>query len=213
LQRQIEALSAQAAADPGPGKVVPNNPDYIAVQGQLEAATREIAALRADAARERQRLHELESGVASAPRVESEYAVLMRERGALQAQFDDLQKRLREADISQNLETEQRGDRFTQIRTPTVADLPHYPNRIGIFLLGIILGAGLAVGLAALRESSDPTVRSSRDLAEITTVPAIASIPVMLGEGDRQKQRIWRVTYAGVLTFATVVVVMTALAR
>ena len=122
LQRQIEALSAQAALEPGAGKVVANNPDYIAVQGQLEAATREISALRADAARERQRLHELEAGVASAPRVESEYAVLMRERGALQAQFDDLQKRLREADISQNLESEQRGDRFSQIRTPTVAD-------------------------------------------------------------------------------------------
>ena len=213
LQRLIEAAAAKAAADPGGAKIVPNNPDYIAVQGQLESVEREISALKSSAARERQRLYELESATANAPRVEREYAELMRVRTALQAQFDDLQKRLREADISQNLETEQRGDRFTQIRAPDVASLPYSPNRVGIILVGIVLGAGLAVGLAALAESSDPSVRSSRDLAAITSVAAIASVPMMLGADDRRRQRVWRTSYAGILFVAATIVVITALAN
>ena len=211
LQRQIEALSVTAAQDPGGTRVVPNNPDYISVESQLESARREIAALRSNAAQERQRLYALESGAAAAPNVERDFSVLLRDRTALQAQFDDLQKRLREATISQNLETEQRGDRFTQIRTPSVADLPHSPNRIGIILLGLVLGVGLAIGLAALAESSDPSVRSTRDLREITNIAAIASVPTMLGDEDRRRQRVWRASYAGALALATGIVVITAL--
>ena len=114
-----------------------------------------------------------------------------------------MENRLREADIARSLETEQKGDRFTQIRTPSAARRPYSPNRIGIVLLGIVLGGGLAVGLAALAESSDPSVRSARDLREITTVPAIASIPVMLTGDDLRKRRVWWTSYAVTLLAAT----------
>ena len=70
-------------------------------------------------------------------------------------------------------------------------------------LLGIVLGGGLAVGLAALAESSDPSVRSAKDLREITTVPAIASIPVMLTGDDLRKRRVWWTSYAVTLLAAT----------
>lgn len=213
LQRQIEALSTIVAQDPGSGRVVANNPDYIAVESQLDSAKREISALQANAAQERQRLYQLEAGAAAAPNVERDFATLSRDRAALQAQFDDLQKRLREANISQHLESEQRGDRFSQIRRPSVAELPFSPNRIGIILLGFVVGAGLAIGLVALAESSDPTVRSTRDLREITDIAVIATVPTMLGDKDRRKQRVWRVSYAGALMVGTAIVLITALYR
>lgn len=209
LQRQIEALTAKAAAEPNSRGVVPNNPDYLGVLGQLEAANREISALHRSAARERARIYEFESAAAAAPRVEREYAELARDRSALQKQFDDLQDRLREADISRNLETEQRGDRFSQIRAPEIPATPYSPNRLGIILLGIVLGGGLAVGMAALADSSDPFVRSARDLREITRVVTIASVPVMLNETARRKQRVWWVSYACVLVTATAFVAIT----
>lgn len=212
LQRQIEALNAKAATEPRSSGIVPNNPDYVGIQSQLDAAKRDISALQRSAARERSRLYELESGAAAAPRVEGEYAELTRDRGALQQQFNDLQASLREADMSRNLETEQRGDRFTQIRAPGVPDSPYFPNRLGIILLGIVLGCGLAVGLATLAESSDPSVRSTRDLRETTRIPAIASIPAMLNEADRRKRLTWWVSYASVLIIATTIVTITVVA-
>ena len=208
LQRQIEALSATAAADPGAGRVVPNNPEYIGVQSQIFATQREIAALQQSAARARGQIYSYEAGMAAAPAVEREYAELTRNRDVLKAQFGDIQNKLREADIARNLETEQQGDKFSQIRSPGVPATPFSPNRLGIILLGIILGGGLAVGLAALAESSDPSVRSTRDLQAITTIPAIASVPVMLNRQDQRRNSVFWGSYATVLVVAVALVVL-----
>lgn len=212
LQRQIEALSAKAAADGGGGggRVVPNNPEYLAVQSQITATQRELAALQANAARARGQIYQYESGIAAAPAVEREYAELTRARDTLNRQVAEIQTKLREADLARNLETEQYGDKFSQIRAPGVPKMPFSPNRIGIILLGIVLGAGLAVGLAALAESSDQTVRSAKDLQPITKIPAIASIPVMLSAADERRQLIWRGSYATVLLLLSAFVVLTA---
>lgn len=209
LQRQIEALVARQGSDPAPARVVPNNPDYIAVQSQLEATRREIAALQSSAAQERSTIYAYEAGAAAAPAVEKEYLELSRNREVLQKQFDDIQGKLREADIARSLETEQRGDRFSQIRAPGAPDTPYSPNRLGIILLGIVLGVGLAMGLAALAESSDPSVRSARDLREITRIPAIASVPVMFTEAERRRRLVWWTSYASVLVVATAFVAVT----
>jgi polysaccharide chain length determinant protein (PEP-CTERM system associated) len=209
LQRQIEALAAKQASEPTASRVVPNNPDYIGVQSQLDATRREISALQGSAERERAQVYAYEAGAAAAPTVEKEYLELARNREVLQKQFDDVQAKLRQADVARNLETEQRGDRFTQIRAPNTPDTPYSPNRLGIILLGIVLGGGIAMGLAALAESSDPSVRSVRDLREITSIPAIASLPVMFTETERRRRSIQRISYACVLIAATAFVAAT----
>lgn len=209
LQRQIEALSAKAAADPGSARVVPTNPEYIGLQSQISAVQREIAALQQSAGRARSQIYGYEADAAAAPTVEREYAELTRTRDVLKTQFGDVQTKLREADIARNLETEQKGDRFSQIRVPGVPAMPYSPNRIGIILLGIVLGGALAVGLAALAESSDPTVRSTRDLAAITKIPAIASIPVMVNARDAHRRVVFWSSYATVLVVAVAFVAFT----
>jgi uncharacterized protein involved in exopolysaccharide biosynthesis len=208
LQRQIETLSAQAAAS-GPGAAATaNNPEYLSVQSQIGAVQRELAALTANAARARGQIYQYQSGIAAAPAVEREYAEMTRARDTLRAQYQDTQNRLGEASIARNLESEQKGDRFVQIRAPLVPAKPFSPNRLGIILLGFVLGGGLAVGLAALAESTDPTVRSSQDLARITRVPSIAAVPVMLNREDRRKRLAWWGAYAGGLLAATAVVAL-----
>jgi hypothetical protein len=76
-------------------------------------------------------------------------------------------------------------------------------------LLGIVLGGGLAVGLAAVAESSDPAVRGPRDLQAITSISTIASVPVMLNHDARRKQMAWWGSYATVLLAATAFVAFT----
>ncbi len=65
------------------------------------------------------------------------------------------------------------------------------------------------MGLAALAESSDPSVRSVRDLQEITSIPAIASVPVMFTEAERRRSSIRWLSYACVLIAATAFVAVT----
>ena len=124
-------------------------------------------------------------------------------------QFEDIQAKLREADIARNLETSRRASEFSQIRPPVAASTPFSPNRLGIMLLGLVLGGGLAVGLAASAESSDPSVRSVQDLTAITQIPTIASVPVMLNTDDRRRQRVWWGSYAACWSSRTAFVAVT----
>lgn len=211
LQRQIEALAAQIATQPDAAAITPDNPDYLAVQSQLEAVQRELAALRATAGRARYQISDYESRLSVAPAVEREYSELTRVRDVLLSQFKDIQAKLREADVARTLETEQMGSRFTQIRAPSIPKTPFEPNRLGIILLGIVLGGGLAAGLAAFAESSDPSVNSTRSLREITTIPVLAAIPVLVNEADRGRQRVWWTSYLSILVAAIVFVALTVL--
>ncbi|MEX2343359.1 MAG: Wzz/FepE/Etk N-terminal domain-containing protein [Steroidobacteraceae bacterium] len=209
LQRQIEALAAKAGAEGDQPAVVPDNPDYLTVQSQLEGVEREVAALRTTAARARAQIARYETRLSTAPAVERDYAELTRSRDSLMAQYSELQGKLADANVARNLESEQMGARFTQIRTPRVPGQPYSPNRIGLILLGIVLGAALAVGLAALAESTDPSVRSARDLRELTAIPAIAAIPMISNEADRRRRQFLWASYAGVLLIMIVFVGLT----
>ena len=77
---------------------------------------------------------------------------------------------------------------MTLIRSPFAPRNPYSPNRLGIVLLGIVLGGGLAIGFAALMESIDPTIRSVRDLEEITDIKHLAAIPFIPNQFDRRKR-------------------------
>jgi polysaccharide biosynthesis transport protein len=188
LTRSIEAMSARAEAEPAARRVVPDNPEYIQLASQVQAVTIELEALRSGAARARQQLANYERTVAIAPDVEREYLELTREYEIVQARFGEIQASLSEAGLAQTLESEQRGERFTLIRSPNTPSRPVSPNRLGILLLGIVLGGAVAVGLAALRESSDPTIRSARDLAEFTEIKPVGAIPFLTNPQDRQRR-------------------------
>ena len=87
LQRQIEALAAKAGTEGDQPPVVPDNPDYLAVQSQLEGVEREVAALRATAARARAQISRYDSRLSTAPAVERDYAELTRSRDTLMAEY------------------------------------------------------------------------------------------------------------------------------
>ena len=176
LQRQIESLMAQPVV-PGQASTAPNNPEYLAVQSQLAAVDRELSTLRAAASRARGQTYLYQNALGAAPRVEQEYSELQRQRDVLRNQFQDIQNKLREADVARSLESEQKGARFTQIRAPEVPTSPYSPNRVGIVLLGLILGGALGIALAMLAESADPTVRGMRDLREFSERPDTRPCP------------------------------------
>ena len=199
LQRQIEALAAKAGAEGDQPSVVPDNPEYLTVQSQLEGVEREVAALRSSAARARGQISRYESRLSTAPAVERDYAELTRSRDSLVAEYAGLQGKLADANVARSMESESMGAKFTQIRAPRVPNTPYWPNRIGLVLLGFVLGVALAVGFAALAESMDPSVRSARDLRELTAIPAIAAIPVIVNDADQRRRKFLWASYAGVL--------------
>ncbi|MFL7867904.1 MAG: GNVR domain-containing protein, partial [Anaerolineales bacterium] len=99
---------------------------------------------------------------------------------------------LMEARVSQGLETEQKGERFTLIDPARLPEKPYKPNRLAILLIGAVLGIGAGIGFAALREFSDTSVRSIEQLTTATSFPVLATIPVIVTEREISRQRVKR---------------------
>jgi len=213
LKRAIEAIAAKAGTSATGPPPVADNPEYQTVSNQLLAVRRELAALKSNASTSHGQIADYERRLANTPSVELEYAQLVREHEAAQAQYQEIQVKLQSANIAENLETQSRGERFTLIRSAYPPSSPYSPNRLGLILIGFVIGAGLSVGIAALVDSSDPSVRSSRDLTDLTDLAILGAVPVLLNQQDR-KRRMWAwgslsVAYA-VLTAMVVISVVRA---
>lgn len=210
LTRAIQTLAEQAKLG-NPENVRPDNPEYLRVSSELNAVRTNLAALRSNAARAKTQIADYERRLTQTPGVEREYVQLTRQREIAQEQYAEIQSKLREAEISQSLESEAKGERYTLIRKARTPTKPDSPNRLGIVLLGMVLGGGLAVGLAAFRESADPTVRSSHDITDISDLSVIGSIPSMLNMTERRRFRLFWSSVAGIYAVGTVVVAIVVL--
>ena len=70
-----------------------------------------------------------------------------------------------------------------------------YPNRIGLILLGVVLG-GLFAGIAvAVAEASDTNVRDTGDLPVLGDAPVLAAIPLIHNSRDRRRRRLKLVSW------------------
>jgi polysaccharide chain length determinant protein (PEP-CTERM system associated) len=185
LRRAIDELSERVDLDAA-AQVEPDNPEYIDVLNRLDSVDQEIAVLEDRAARARRQIEAYEQSLSITPEVEREYSEIQREYQFALERLARIQGDLDDAALGRDIESQARGDRLTMIRTPRQPDSPYSPNRPGILLLGLVLGGALAVGLAALAESVDPTIRSARDLGGITDIKPLAAIPVMRSEAEKR---------------------------
>ena len=213
LKAALALLSSQQSSS---GGIVANatNPTYVTVAGQLVSARRELAALKAQAAHYQAEIDQFEQMLRKTPGVEREYADITRRRQSLQNAYEQIQVKLQNATMAQNFETEEGGERFTLIRAPYPGHLPVYPNRIGLILLGLVLGLGSAGVAVVIAESSDSNIRDTGDFPVIGDAPVLASIPMISNSADRRRRRLVLTTWAaayGLAIFVVGATVVTAL--
>jgi polysaccharide biosynthesis transport protein len=207
LKAALEQLSAAQAAIGSSGIVQnANNPLYQTTASQLTSARKELATLRGEAARKKALIDGYEQLLRRTPGVEREYSDIQRRRTALQTTYQGISDKLQNAQIAENFETVQGGERFTLIRAPFPTRLPVYPNRIGLILLGFVLG-GLFSGIAVvIAEASDANVRNVKDLPVFGDAAVLASIPHISNTSDRRRRRFVFVSWAAAYTVAIFVV-------
>lgn len=214
VKRLKEALrQATAEQQTNASGIVQNatNPLYMTTASQLQSVRKELAGYKAQVARKTAEAAQYEAFLRKTPGVEREYSDIMRRRTALQNTYQGIQDKLQNAQIAENFESVQGGERFTLLRAPSAAKLPVYPNRIGLILLGVVLG-GLFAGIAvAVAEASDTNVRDTGDLPVLGDAPVLAAIPLINNSRDRRKHRMklvsWTAAYAVAISFVGIVVI------
>jgi succinoglycan biosynthesis transport protein ExoP len=215
LKREIESLENAVQADANAGAQQTqhghaDNPVYIQVKGQLDSLTVD----RESAVKKRDELHakyeDYEKRLAQSPEVERQFRAMARELESAQFKYQEILSKQTEAQVSQNLETERKGEKFTLIEPPQPPEKPISPNRKLILIVGLVLSAALGFAAVVARESLDASIRGPGDIRQLLQVPALASIPVIVTNADRRRRKLinrfsWGGSVAAVLVAAVVV--------
>ncbi len=195
LEREATQLEMAAKVSPSAGVAdgniakKPDNPAYIQLQAQLQAADAEWNSLQQKQTQLADKLAEYERRITHSPQVERKFRELTRDQDNAWAKYKDLKARQMEAQLSQSLETERKGERFTLIEPPELPEKPLKPNRMAILFLGVMFSFAGGVGTVAVSENMDTTVRGGRMLTALMKLPPLGTIPYIETAEDVRKRR------------------------
>ena len=168
---------------------IPDNPAYITLKAQLDSVLSEIAALKEQKIELLKKQEELEDVLLTAPEVEREYRVLARDYSNAVSRYQEIKSKQRSADISMQLESESKGERFTLIDPAALPEEPVSPNRPVILLIGFILSLGSSVGFAFVADAVSGTIRGSRGVESLLGMGPLSIVPYQLTLLDIDKRQ------------------------
>ncbi len=139
----------------------PNNPSYVTLAAQLSGVQSDIESAKRQISDLERRREDYIRRTEAGPRVEETYKALMAERTNTETKYQDLMKRVMEAKVSQGLEKEQMGEKFTLIDPARLPEKPVKPNVPAVLLIGLFFRDRCGRG-KCLFEGSRRSVRQGR---------------------------------------------------
>jgi succinoglycan biosynthesis transport protein ExoP len=215
LTHEVQELAKSVAATPANGTLArerthADNPPYVQVKGQLDAldVEREAAIKKRDSLQAK--LDDYERRLAQEPAVERQYREFARDLDGAQLKYQEIRAKQTEVQVSQNLETEHKGERFTMIEPPLPPEKPISPNRFLILAMGAVLSLAAGLGAAMLRDSLDVSVRGVQDIRALLSVPPLAAVPLIVTRAEHRRHRrvvrySWQGAIVSVIALAAVV--------
>lgn len=181
LKNEIEKIETQKLIDKSEKTT---NPAFSNLNGQLQSIQSEIVSTKNQIELYEKRKSNLTGYINATPVVEQEYRTLLINRDSLKSKYDDLMRKYMEANIAQGLEKEQKGERFTLIDPPRIPEKPFKPNRLAIVLIGFFLASGAGIGVTALTEITDDTIRGTQSIKNMLDSPILGTVPLILNEKE-----------------------------
>jgi succinoglycan biosynthesis transport protein ExoP len=163
LRRQEELMRQQPAG--GQGNLL---------QMEIAAGRERIETLAARRAQLVQSVAELDHRVAQAPQATYEINMIEREYDNIKRQYDSLREMELEAQVAANLQSEDKGERFTIVDPPSLPTEPIGPKPVVLMTVGLAGGVFLVLASGFL----SGTVHGVQTLTHILGVPNFGVVPV-----------------------------------
>ena len=193
---EIEELQKEIAKDTRDGVMETDeidmrnvtNPAYMNLRSELDRIDLRLTSMeneKKDLMKEEEQVY---AKLKTMPDVEKQYKDLLMDRENVKRNLNELQKKLQVAMVAEGMEEGQLGENFTMTQPPFLPDEPYKPNRIAIMLLGLIFGLGASVGMAALKEYTDHSVRMPEEIERLSGYAVLAIIPHIQSPKERRKK-------------------------
>ena len=194
LKRQIAALESEiqnprAAPRESATTVNADNPAYVNLQTQLQAADSELRSLKTRRVKAQDKIAEYEERLLLTPKIEQEYRMIARDLDQTSARYQATKAKQMTAEVGQEMEKERKGEKFTLIDPAVLPEEPISPNRPAIIFLSLVLALGAGVGSAAVAESMSAAVRGAKGVVAILHTAPLAVIPYLPNAADTRAQQ------------------------
>jgi polysaccharide chain length determinant protein (PEP-CTERM system associated) len=204
-KRTVRELEAKAAAEasslPAPDTAAPAAPvarmsaaellrlsKLRNLQTEMTNLDRQIAQKEGEERRLRGVMAGYQARVEAAPTRESELIELTRDYTTLQSVYTSLLSKREDSKVAANLEKRQAGEQFRILDPARVPEQPFSPNRTRMNLMGALAGLALGLGVAALLEYRDTSLRTDDDVVSSIGLPVLAMIPMMASTADERRR-------------------------
>jgi succinoglycan biosynthesis transport protein ExoP len=187
-----------------------DNPAYINLKTQISSAEMQIKSFIQQKTELKEKIEEYQTKLEKAPLIEKEYNDLMHDYENARFKYNEVMNKLMEAKIAQGMEESQQGERFTIIDPAQLPEKPYKPNRLAIILIGFVLALGAGVGIAAVQEAVNVSVKTSEDLGSITGFPVFSTISMIETDEElqakRKKKWLWIGSAVGAVILALIII-------
>jgi len=156
------------------------------IKVSINTLTTEIAKLKSQIRFYKERIE-------NTPMREQELKSLERDYNNIRASYNMLLNKKLEAEVSVNMEKKQKGEKFQILDPAMLPEKPVFPNMKILFLLVLVAGPNIGLGLVFLLEYLDTSFRSPKDIESYVGFSVLATIPVIFDQKYKRRQRMNRV--------------------
>lgn len=192
LQSRVNELQAgvkRQAATVAPGSPsTPQPASILDVQtATIDSRIKQLTAQRDDV---KKAIAVLKASIDHTPQVAVELDALNRDYSTIQGQYKAASDQLAAAATGERIEADSKGQRVVVLDAPSVPDAPTRPHRIEIAVIGAVAGMMLGLGLVALLEMLNTSVRRPVELVRGLDITPIVAIPYIRTPGERARARV-----------------------
>lgn len=197
IKRNIESLQSRiAAGETADRSIASDSPVAVQLQAQLNATDAQLGALQLRGAELRSKLTELEARIDAAPQVEQQYQAVTRDLASARAKYDELLRRQMDAQVNESEIAGGTADKFKVTSMPSTPSEPAQPQRVAIFIIGLVLAAVFGFSAVVVAQLFDPNIRGTSDVREILGVLPLSAVPVIDNSGSAALRRRATVVFA-----------------
>jgi len=208
LEKRLENADSQPAETTSSSERL--NPAYVQLKSKIDSTENEVSRLRVRQEEIKTKLAEFERRVSETYQVQRAYDELTRDHENTVAKYRELRAKQLQAELAQNLESENKGESFTLIEPPAVPSKAEKPNRPKLLVLGLGASMGAGLGLALLVEMFFGGVRGYTQVAHIVGKSPLVVIPVITTTRELARRKTLRnrwIIIAILLAIASVIAV------
>jgi polysaccharide chain length determinant protein (PEP-CTERM system associated) len=165
------------------------NPIYGQLSAKINASEREAIRLQSRNEIIKKKMVDYDERIVRTHQVKRAYDDLTRDHENKLRKYEELRSKQLEAELAQNLESENKGESFSLIEPPLVPSKAEKPDRVKLFVMGVVASIGVGLGLALLMEMLFGGVRGYNQMSRIIGQAPLVVIPMITSSEDILKKK------------------------